>query len=123
MVDAAGYYRLVRIPFQELDNHFLPDPRDEHGAPSCARQNLADAYKAGTVFISLLISIPVKFHLHPAISIRINLLAGRTNNDSCLHALDPRLTRYPLRPKLHSKGDAGKLIFVDLFRLRVSCGV
>ncbi len=74
VVDAAGDDRLVRIPFQEVDDHLLPDARVEHDPPLLARPSLRHTHPAGAVLVVLAVAVPVKLDLHAAVLVGVDLV-------------------------------------------------
>ena len=93
VVDAADDDRLVGVAFEEVDDHFLADARDVDHAPLLAGPGRADADPAGAVGVVLALAVPVELHLHAAVLVGEDLLAGRADDDGGLRALHDRLGR------------------------------
>ena len=75
VVDAPGDQRQIRIASLELDDHFLPDVRDEHPAPALAAPVLRHADPARALVVALAVAIPVEVHLHAAELVGVDVLA------------------------------------------------
>src|SRR5438270_3441444 len=91
MIKPSIDQRPIGIAFDELDDHFLADPRNVHSAKALARPRLADAHPARGIFIFLAVAVPVKLHFHAGVFVDMYLLARRTDDSSRLDALDNRL--------------------------------
>src|SRR5690606_22296706 len=104
VVDPAGDDRAIRIALQELDDHLLADARYVDAAEVGAGPRLADADPARAVLVALALAVPGELHLHPAVLIGPDLLAGRTGHDRALRAGHDRLGRDERRPERHRRG-------------------
>src|SRR4051794_10437572 len=100
VVDAAGDDRLIGIAFEEIDDHFLTDARRGNGSPTFTGPRMRDADPAGAVLVLLPVAVPVELHLHAAVLVGIDLVAGRTDDHRGLRTLDERLRRRAPRPEL-----------------------
>ena len=100
VVDAAGDDRLVRIAFEEIDDHLLADARDRDHAPALARPRMRDADPARAVLVLLAVAVPVELHLHAAVLVGVDLVAARADHDRGLRPLHERLRRAAPRPEL-----------------------
>src|SRR5205807_662475 len=67
VVDSARDNGAVRIAFEEVDNHFLSDARNPHGAPVLSRPELRHANPAGAVLVGLTAPVPEDLDLHTAV--------------------------------------------------------
>ena len=99
VVDAAGDDRSIRIALQELDHHFLPDARDMDAAEAAPRPVLRDAHPARAFLVRLAFAVPVELHLHAAVLVGPDLLAGLADHDRGLRPGDDRLGRDARRAK------------------------
>src|SRR5262249_37822521 len=98
VVDAAGDQRLVRIALEEGDDHLLADAGNRHDAPVLAGPVLRDADPARAVLVPLALAVPVELHLHAAVLVDEDLLAGGSDHLGGLHAVHARPGRRARRP-------------------------
>src|SRR5215831_9546939 len=63
IVNTAQDDRLVRIAFQEVNDHLIADARDRDRTEAPARPGLGDADPARAIGVLLSLSVPVKLHL------------------------------------------------------------
>src|SRR5262249_13028295 len=113
VVDAADDERLVGVPLQEGDDHLLPDPRPEAGAPALARPDLRHPAPA-RVLADPGAGIPVEVHLHPPVAVGEDLLPGcaRAGHDGRLGPRDDRTGGQAWRPEGQPGRDAGERVLV-----------
>ena len=88
VVDASGDDRKVGISLEELDDHFLADPRQEHGAPTLAGPVLGDSHPARAVLVALALAIPMKLDFHATVLIDPELFVFLADDDRGLDAMD-----------------------------------
>src|SRR5262245_12637918 len=101
VVNPARDDRPVGIAFQELNDHLLPDARDEHPPPAPTGPHLGDAHPAGALLVLLSVPIPVKLDSHSTIFVRRHLLPLLPHHDGGLRTTYVRLCRgapTPVRP-------------------------
>ena len=67
VVDATAHEGAVGIAFEEINHHFLPDPRNVHASPRFAGPILRDAHPARAVFIGLPFAIPMELEFDTAV--------------------------------------------------------
>ena len=106
VVDAAGDERSVGVALQELDHHLLADARHRHHAEVLARPRMRHADPARGVLVVLAVAVPVEVHLHPAVLVGVDLVAGGADHDRRLQALHQRLARGALGAERQVAGDA-----------------
>src|SRR5208283_4502113 len=87
VVDAACNHGPVRIAFEKVDDHLLPDPRSPYGAPLLASPKLRDTRPAGAVFIALAGAVPEELYLRAAVLVDVDFFAAGPHDNSCLRTL------------------------------------
>ncbi len=87
VVGAPGDDRLVRIAFQEVDDHFVADARDRHLAPGAAGPVLRDPDPAAREVVAFAVAVPGKLDFYPAPFVAVDLFARRTDDLGHLRAV------------------------------------
>src|SRR2546423_7732057 len=87
IVDAASDNGLVRIAFQEVDNHLLADARNADRTPPLAGPWMRHTNPARAVLIPLPLAVPVELHLDASILVRIDFFPGRPYRNGRLRAM------------------------------------
>jgi hypothetical protein len=103
VVDAADHDGLVWIAIHEVDEHFLPDARDELKAEVRAGPRLGDTHPARAVFVVLVFLVPVELHPDAPVLLGTDLTVLGPDHD---RRLGPR-DHGPLRSARRPEGDAG----------------
>src|SRR4029453_11673313 len=123
VVHAPGDDGLIRIAFEERDDHFLADARDRHDAPVLAGPVLRDPDPARTVLVPLSLAIPVKLHLHAAVLVDEDLLPGGADHLGRLHAVHDRAGRRASGSERRGDLDARELVLIRDVGLLIAGGV
>ena len=116
MINTTGDNGPVRITFEKIDDHFMPNAGNVHCAPSCAGRYLADANPAGTVLVVFPLTVPVELDLDSSMLVRVNFFPGWSHHNSCLNAPYHRFWSSQWRPERNIKGDTGKAVGIGCSR-------
>ena len=110
IVDGAGDDGMVGISFQEANDDFLANTRDEDGSPALTSPRLCNAHPAGTLIIALALAVPEKLDLHAAELIDADFLARAANNDAGLGSLHEGFWSETGRPERSGRIDRSHVI-------------
>ena len=127
---APGDDRLVRVAFEEADNHLMTHARYGEQTILATGPALSDPHPAGALVVGTAITIPGELQLHPAMLIAVDLFALGADHGGDLRAIDPGFVRHQAAPgllrldgtKLVAKG-GGAIAALFLQRLGLGAGV
>src|SRR5690554_3387894 len=86
VVQAAADKWLVRVAFEEADQHFHADARDGDAAPVVAGPAAGHPQPAAGVGIGPALAVPVELDLDPALFVAVDFFAGRAGDHGGLLA-------------------------------------
>src|SRR5690554_2972290 len=86
VVQAAGDQWLVRVAFEEADQHFHADARGGDAAPMIAGPAAGHPQPAAGVGVGLAFAVPVELDLDPALFVTVDFFAGRAGDHGGLLA-------------------------------------
>src|SRR5690554_2805552 len=89
VVQAATDQRLVRVAFEEADQHLHADTRDGDAAPVVAGPAAGHPQPAAGVGVGLALAVPVELDLDAALFVAVDFFAGRAGDHGGL------LTQHP----------------------------
>src|SRR5690554_6770980 len=89
VVQAATDQRLVRVAFEEADQHLHADTRDGDAAPVVAGPAAGHPQPAAGVGIGLTFAVPVELDLDPALFVTVDFFAGGAGDHRSLLAQHP----------------------------------
>src|SRR5690606_26993398 len=77
---AARDHWLVRVAFEEADQHFHADARDGDAAPVVAGPAAGHPQPAAGMGVGLAFAVPVELDLDPALFVTVDFFAGRAGD-------------------------------------------
>ena len=83
--------RRIRVTVEEVDQDFLPDARDMHGAKLVPGPTIGDADPRRGMFVVLAVAVPFELDFDAAKVVGPDFLILGTGDDGTLDALDARL--------------------------------
>src|SRR5690554_2980068 len=86
VVQAATDQRLVRVAFEEADQHLHADTRDGDAAPVVAGPAAGHPQPAAGVGVGLALAVPVELDLDAALFVAVDFFAGRAGDHGGLLA-------------------------------------
>src|SRR5690554_2795064 len=89
VVQAATDQRLVRVAFEEADQHLHADTRDGDAAPVVAGPAAGHPQPAAGVGVGLALAVPVELDLDAALFVAVDFFAGRAGDHGGLLAQHP----------------------------------
>ena len=104
MIDTADDNRLVRVAFEEVDDHFLANARDVNAAQSFPAQGWDTRTQQDESSFFFPSRSQWILNFYPAILVRVDLLAAGAGHDRGLTALDTGFGSHPRR----AEGNAGR---------------
>ena len=106
--DAADNDRLVWISFEEGDDNFIADLREEIKRAIFPGIKCANTNPAGAVGVILAFAIPVKLNFYAPVFVSEYFLASRTGHVSGLRAMNDRFWGQSRRTEGKTRRDAEK---------------
>ena len=97
IIDPARDDRLIRITFEEINDHLLPDPGDLDEAPARPGPGRADADETAGILILFPQPVPVELHFDPRVFVGEDLCPGGADHNGGLRPLHHRLRGLTLR--------------------------
>ena len=113
VIDCADNHRLIRVTLEKVDDHLMPNARQEERPPLFPGPTLGDAYPAGTLLVALALAVPVELHPYTAILIGVDLLTRRPHYYSGLGPLHDRFGRDARWAKRSGLRYAGKGVGIE----------